>query len=599
MIEPDPDQTAALQQQRQAILLPAPLYVQACPGAGKTRVIVDRQLSATSGGRGRAVVSFTNVACAEVTHRCREAGKPELATFPHYVGTLDTFLWRYLVRPFLRAGRNWHRLDSWDRIDAEVTVGSGPNRYTVRLNDFQWSRTPGESTCTAKLQQKKRNWALYAALARRGLLDLAGKQAVVKRNELCTKGYLTGHEIRIEALHTLRVKHDHAIAMLASRFEEIVIDEAQDCSSQDLAILEKLHNADIPLVFVCDPDQAIYEFRGAQPKHIRAFGNKLASRVDLTGNWRSSPAICALASTLRPTQQPARKPDVPVGPWRNEPAGILLVSTSNPQDANAAFAKHADGMAIDLDHRLVLAHAATTLPAASPASSPQAPANYSARVAWATALTRSAHGTPALRSTAQDILQRALLRFWFTNADTEDHSVAVVCEHLGIDTWHLSQQAARLAADLPDLDMGTFSDWCSNANTQLKLHPPQNRACRSDLSGSLKAPPALKNKSPRLAVGVPAAAPHIPLRASVVHQVKGQEEDAVLVIIPDEERTDRLVEAWTSGAHPCENAESLRVLYVAATRARRLLAIALPEDAHTRLATLLKTRDIPFEITLP
>ncbi|MGG7607853.1 UvrD-helicase domain-containing protein [Streptomyces sp. ZG43] len=44
---------------------------------------------------------------------------------------------------------------------------------------------------------------------------------------------------------------------LLSRFAEVVVDEAQDCSAADLAILQLLHDAGLPLVLVGDPDQAI------------------------------------------------------------------------------------------------------------------------------------------------------------------------------------------------------------------------------------------------------------------------------------------------------------------------------------------------------
>jgi superfamily I DNA/RNA helicase len=262
---PDSIEAAAIQRQQQAVQHPAPLYIQACPGAGKTTVIVDRHVAGASDGRGRAVVSFTNVAGDEVARRCRQAGKPELASFPNYVGTIDTFFWRYLVRPFLTRGRLWHRIDSWDRIDATVEVKSGANRHKVRLNDFQWSRDPDAKQCSAQLQSKRRNIKTYKALESQGLLEWAAQVAVEKRDQLALGGYLTGHEIRIRALRTLREQHDDAVAMLSGRFDEIVIDEAQDCSAHDLAILGQLRDAGIPLVFVCDPDQAIYEFRGAVP----------------------------------------------------------------------------------------------------------------------------------------------------------------------------------------------------------------------------------------------------------------------------------------------------------------------------------------------
>jgi superfamily I DNA/RNA helicase len=83
-----------------------------------------------------------------------------------------------------------------------------------------------------------------------------------------------------------------------------------------------------------------------------------------------------------------------------------------------------------------------------------------------------------------------------------------------------------------------------------------------------------------------------------VHQVNG-EEDAVLIIVSADNRTDSLTNAWVSGDHPTELAESLRVLYVLATRARRLLAIALPDSSHDRVITLLKEKGVPFDSSRP
>lgn len=597
MTEPDARADAAIRQQQEAIRRPAPLYVEACPGAGKTRVIVDRHLAGGRGARGRAVLSFTNVACDEITRRCRQAGTPELASFPNYVGTIDTFLWRYLVRPFLEPGRLWHRIESWDRINATVEVGRGADTYKVFLDDFQWSRELGATQCTARLQPKKRAIKSYKALSRQGRLEEAGSAAVAKRRALVNEGYVTGHEVRILALRALKRRRASVIAMLSGRFHEAIVDEAQDCSALDLAILGQLHAAGLPLVFVCDPDQAIYEFRGALPAGIRAFGESLGARVDLQGNWRSSPAICGLAATLRPTTV-TRPADIPVGLHRDESTGILLIRTcgSPPEEALAVFNGHADRMGIPAENRVTLAHAGTTLPVTAGASASQPPATYAEQVAWATAITASNDKNLARRHVASDILQRALLRYWYAETDTGGRSVGAICDGLGIDSWRLRQLAAQLAAGLPDVDHGTFAEWCRDANLKLGQLPPQPGMKRLDRTGILSATGTLKNKTPRVASGVRSPGSGVPTRASVVHQIKGEEEEAVLVIVPSEDRSGALVDAWTTGNHPQDVAENLRVLYVAATRAQRLLAIALPGEARDRIAALLKQRDVPFEL---
>lgn len=72
--------------------------VEACPGAGKTRAIVQRyKLRADTSDRGVALLSFTNAAIDEAT--ARSSDRPDLLRAPHFVGTFDTFLHRYIVTP--------------------------------------------------------------------------------------------------------------------------------------------------------------------------------------------------------------------------------------------------------------------------------------------------------------------------------------------------------------------------------------------------------------------------------------------------------------------------------------------------------------------
>ena len=63
------------------------------------------------------------------------------------------------------------------------------------------------------------------------------------------------------------------------------------------------------------------------------------------------------------------------------------------------------------------------------------------------------------------------------------------------------------------------------------------------------------------------------------------------MLLPDDDRTTRLLSRWTGGLIPgpedqqdpsaADDAEALRVLYVAVTRARRLAALALPSHHIT------------------
>ncbi|MDX0833806.1 AAA family ATPase [Sinorhizobium medicae] len=89
--------------QRRVIDHPGSAFIAACPGAGKTRVMVERARSLLSGrptGRGIAFLSFTIAAVSELEDRLRREGLVETPAFPHFIGTFDAFLWQFLIAPF-------------------------------------------------------------------------------------------------------------------------------------------------------------------------------------------------------------------------------------------------------------------------------------------------------------------------------------------------------------------------------------------------------------------------------------------------------------------------------------------------------------------
>ncbi|KWW97663.1 hypothetical protein TH66_19175 [Carbonactinospora thermoautotrophica] len=74
-------QQDAKAQQEQVAAAPAPLFVPACPGAGKTHTIVRRHIiqpAASALRGGRALISFTRVAAGEPRARCLQENRPDL-----------------------------------------------------------------------------------------------------------------------------------------------------------------------------------------------------------------------------------------------------------------------------------------------------------------------------------------------------------------------------------------------------------------------------------------------------------------------------------------------------------------------------------------
>jgi len=76
----------------------------------------------------------------------------------------------------------------------------------------------------------------------------------------------------------------------------IMVDEAQDCNADDWNIIEKLSAGHHNLFIVGDPDQAIYEWRGARPARFVDFASD--KDVILDENYRSTPKILDIANCV-------------------------------------------------------------------------------------------------------------------------------------------------------------------------------------------------------------------------------------------------------------------------------------------------------------
>jgi hypothetical protein len=113
---------------------------------------------------------------------------------------------------------------------------------------------------------------------------------------------------------------------------------------------------------------------------------------------------------------------------------------------------------------------------------------------------------------------------------------------------------------MPPLDQ-PMSTWVPAASAVLNQHPPIQGAerTRNRLVIAGKA-----TRAARTAGGLPpAAATGAQPRLSTVHQVKGDQAEAVLLLIPASEATDRTMTARLTATVPDpETAKALRVMYV-------------------------------------
>jgi DNA helicase-2/ATP-dependent DNA helicase PcrA len=101
--------------------------------------------------------------------------------------------------------------------------------------------------------------------------------------------------------------YPHINSALASRFAWILVDEFQDSSPGQILILKEIHRYGRTTFFcVGDPNQSIFRFAGASPELLREFADHIYADTEhrLTGNFRSSANICAHAERLCPSNPP-------------------------------------------------------------------------------------------------------------------------------------------------------------------------------------------------------------------------------------------------------------------------------------------------------
>ncbi|MEX2323910.1 MAG: ATP-dependent DNA helicase [Acidimicrobiia bacterium] len=104
-----------------------------------------------------------------------------------------------------------------------------------------------------------------------------------------------------------RLVDDAAIAeRIQNRYRVVLLDEYQDTNPGQRELLRRVFGGGFPVTAVGDPDQTIYEWRGASPANFEDFPHHfpLASgapspSLPLSVNWRSGPEILTVANAVR------------------------------------------------------------------------------------------------------------------------------------------------------------------------------------------------------------------------------------------------------------------------------------------------------------
>lgn len=242
-------------------------FVTACPGAGKTRTMVERArhlADRTDDKRGVAFLSFTNAAVDELQSRLRLFGLLPSPLFPSFIGTFDRFLWQFFIAPFSIPGcaalpRLVPDKGKWEVKPPFPKAQALPLECFDRKTGVIDAARAGEHGFDTT-ERKSAAWETCA----RSIIQSARVKGLVDFDDvrLCVAERLmdTNFAGRIGTA-------------LAARFREIVVDEAQDCNPSDLAVVHWLRRSGLAVKVICDPHQSIFKFRGGITNELLDFAD--------------------------------------------------------------------------------------------------------------------------------------------------------------------------------------------------------------------------------------------------------------------------------------------------------------------------------------
>ncbi|WP_261557421.1 UvrD-helicase domain-containing protein [Frankia tisae] len=558
---------------------PGSRVVKACPGAGKTQSIVERfiQRPGLDDRRGVALISFTNAAITAAEARCRD--RPTFLKAPNFVGTIDSFINRYIVGPIHTAtlGKPPSFRDTWDTVPGTLYSASAERRLRLHLSWFSFALDGTATLASHKIpgDRKKQVLALTAPVMQGVTAEASYKWRSLTRAGFVDCEYarhlMSAYFAEPEVADPLRQRFFH-------RFGEVIIDEFQDSNGGDAALIRFLQEAGISVVMVGDVDQEIYGFRQATTGEAGSLAGLVEVGEPLDGNYRSTPAICKLVDSLRH----GNNTDAACGQWAHEIRPVHVLKSVRPAEAAAKIAAVAAREGFGPEQIVVLAHGGKDARSYAGAGTPVGTASSRIeRLAQAVATIRDGQVKPHARAQAIALFESILRELGRDGLpDLPDDDFFKLC---GLTQRQFRAGCLRLVWRVAPYEAGQreFQEAIKTGVAALgweKLLPRIGVKLKVT-DEEWKHAPVTDN---------PAALPW-----STVHGYKGLQSPAVAVVIPELGKRGILQEGvsfWENG----QPGETRRVLYVAASRAQRLAILVVDESQHEAVIKILNRDNVPF-----
>jgi len=276
----------------------ATLDVSACPGSGKTTLVVAKLAILARKWphqtRGICVLSHTNVARQEIQDRLgATAVGARLLSYPHYIDTIHSFANRFLALPALASvGIASPTID--DEIAENIRRRVLPSRESDALDQYLQQKRASIDTIT--FDSIDLTPTLGSRAFPSGPHTTTHQRAKLLLETSVARGFLKYEEMFVFA-KALLDEYPTASEGIAHRFPIVLIDEMQDTSERQASLLSRVFiraNDGCVVQRVGDPNQQIFksnaEINTSDPfpdagrnmtiQSSRRFGDRIAQIAD-------------------------------------------------------------------------------------------------------------------------------------------------------------------------------------------------------------------------------------------------------------------------------------------------------------------------------
>ncbi|WP_316846862.1 UvrD-helicase domain-containing protein [Pedobacter psychrodurus] len=566
------------------------VILNACPGSGKTTTIAKKilnlEISKEIGGHaGVACLSFTNAAKDEINEAyIRLSGRS--LQFPNHVSTIDSFINKYITLPFYNLlNRDFNRPKILD--------------HTTILDDM-WKTTYIKNGKTLEGLLRPLNNAEYKAKNNRsvfhlyppseiriepnGAFSISGNQPSPEKvdktnfenycklikNTQFKKGLISTGDSAFIALHLLK-SNPKICEWLSLRFPFIIIDEAQDNSAMQHAIFEELVKQGLKNIeLIGDPYQSLYEWRDAKPSEfLRKYEtDQTWQSYDLTDNRRSPQSIIDIFSKVRRSED-SKINSVDCGDFEDS---ILIYKYSSVN--HQLIIKHYDDCCAIKKHisSCIVVRGNSLKDSLLGKNTEQRPwgIDLPKRIIYA----KNLYISGDIKNAIKEI--RAICIPLIHSDKTEYHALKEIEREKSLDPYFNSLMITILD-ELPIFSK-TIQDWTNETQTFLKnkleLGHDVDFDLRNRKSKYLEKSTLSESVSQHFKKSFSAL--NIPI--TTIHQVKGQTLDSILVFFNERKHKDNIIFDNISNNSNGFPDETKRLIYVALSRPRHLLAMAFPDS---------------------